>query len=229
VAAGLPEGLDPCALDTLREQRSFLLAEVRRLRPADGTDEELPALLRLARFSLSSMHVLGQSFVDVFRGGVNTALGELLRKELEAAETERKLALRQIEQALHTFGVLIESVGAVMAGMPEATLRTWLYESAERASAPNFVLAPGERVILRFELDLTMALDSLDGPLEELTHWAFRAVAGARRVEALPSPIVPAGLHGELARVRSRSAWRGWDADEIERELAPWPPGSPLR
>jgi hypothetical protein len=41
---------------------------------------------------------------------------------------------------------------------------------------------------------------------------------GCGRLEALRVALEP----GELARERSRRAWRSWDRDEIERECRPW-------
>jgi hypothetical protein len=80
-----------------------------------------------------------------------------------------------------------------------------------------------DRLVLRFQLDVMIALDVLDASLEELTFWAYRAITNTRRVEALPIDALSSQIRGELARVRSRNAWVGWDDEEIARELAPWP------
>jgi hypothetical protein len=160
---------------------------------------------------------------------VNATLKELLQKELSAAETERKFALRQVEQAAHTFGVLIESVSAIFTLLPPSDVHVWLVEAASRARSSEVPLSADDRTVMRFQVDLSVALESLDAPLDDLTYWAFRAATGARRVEAMPSPTMPPGLRGELARLRSQRSWLNWDAAEIQQELAPWPSAAPSR
>jgi hypothetical protein len=200
-----------------------LLDDVRRDRPAEGTEEETAALVRAYQFALSSVRLLGSAFVNVLRNGVERALADLVREELDAAELERKLALRHVEQAVHRYGVLMESVGATLGALPPSSTATILDELAEQAKSAVLPPAGDERVLLRFVLlDVIVALDVLHAPLEELTFWAFRAITDARRVEAGATPLVLAGLRGELARIRARRAWDGWDAEEIAKELAPW-------
>jgi hypothetical protein len=228
VAGRLPEGTDVAALERWGTALRAVLADVRRDRPDEGTVEETRALARMAEVGLDGLRVLGPGWVGAFRDGVNSALQELVRKELSAAETERKFALRQIEQAAHTFGVLIESVGAIFASLPAADARAWLGDVASHVRIEDLPLSMADRVVLRFQLDLSVALDALDAPIDELTFWAFRAATGARRVEALPSPTV-VGLRRELARLRSQRSWLNWDAAETQQELAPWPPSAPSR
>ena len=154
---------------------------------------------------------------------MNELLADLVRKELEAAETERKLALRHVEQAVHTYGVLMESFGAVLRDLPPASISTLFDELADHVKSGDLPLQEADRVVLRFQLDVIVVLDVLDGPLEELTFWAFRAITDGRRVEAIPGAPSPVGLRGELARVRARRSWLAWDEAEIAKELAPWP------
>ena len=104
-----------------------------------------------------------------------------------------------------------------------AYVSTLLQELAEQMKHGDMPVSDDERVILRFQLDVLVSLDVLDAPLEELTFWAFRAITDARRVEAMPVGIMPAGLHGELARARARKAWIAWDESELTKELSPWP------
>jgi hypothetical protein len=223
VAATPLPGLDPAALGALRAERAALAEQLRRERPAEGTEGEQAVLYRLVRFGLSVRRALGPAFVEVLRSGVDAGLSELLAKELAAAETARKLALRRIEQALHTFGVLVESIGAVFTELPAPSVAPLLDEAARRFEHGEVSLDAEERALLRFELDLLMAFESLDEPLSELTYWAYRVAVSARRVEAMPSPKIPAALRGELARLRARVSWQSWDAEEIQKEFAPWP------
>jgi len=229
VAGRLPEGVDLSALERFGSTWRSLIDEVRRKRPGEDTTEEERVLSRMAVVGLEGLRLLGPNWVAVFREGVNAALKELLRKEMSAAETERKFALRQVEQAAHTFGVLVESVGTIFTSLPPSDARTWLADVASHVPAEKLTLSIDDRVVMRFQLDLSVALESLDAPIDELTFWAFRAATGARRVEALPSPTMPPGLRGELARLRSQRSWINWDATEIQQELAPWPPSAPSR
>jgi hypothetical protein len=173
------------------------------------------------------VELLGPAFVEVLRENVNAALTELVRQELDAAEPERKLALRHLEQAVHRYGVVMESLAAVLRSSSEADRLALVEALLEKFTRVNPVLTEDERVVLRLELDVIVALDSLDTSLDELTFWAFRAINDARRVEALPAPAMPVGLRGEIARVRARRAWLGWDAAEVAKELEPWTRPSP--
>ena len=95
VAGRLPEGTDLAALERWGTALRGVLTDVRRDRPDEGTVEETRALGRMAEVGLDGLRVLGPGWVVAFRDGVNSALQELVRKELSAAETERKFALRQ--------------------------------------------------------------------------------------------------------------------------------------
>jgi hypothetical protein len=218
--------VNPVVLDHLRAEVRKLLDEVRRDRPGEGSAAETAALVRGSLLGLSSVRLLGPAFVEVLRAGLNQALADLLRKEIAAAETERKLALRHVEQAVHRYGVLMESLGAELGTLPPSSIISLLDELAEQAQAGELPIRDDERIVLRFQLDVLVALDVLDAPLDELAFWAFRAITDSRRVEAMPAPVT-SGLRGELARVRARSAWVGWDAAEVAKELTPW--SSPSR
>jgi hypothetical protein len=219
--------VDPVARGRLRAEVNHLLADVRRVRPAEGTPQETAALVRVSLLGLATLRLLGSQFLKALRPGVNHALEDLVRKELVAAEPERKLALRHVEQAVHRYGVLIESLGASLSGLPDLSLAPLLDELADQVKAGEVPVGEAERIVLRFQLNLLVALDVLDAPLDELTFWAYRAITDARRVEAMPAPVMPSGLRGELARIRAKRAWLSWDAEEASKELAPWP--SPSR
>ncbi len=219
--------VDPQALAKLETEMRLLLDDVRRTRPAERTPEEDAALLRIARIGYTGMRALGPGFGQILRGNLNRALNELISKELSTAEPKRKLALRHLQQSVHRYGVLMESLVAVLGGLNAVELSTLLTELEQNAAAEISLGSDAERLVVRFQLDVLVALDVLDAPLDELTFWSFRALTDARRVEALPAPVAVAGFAGELARARSRNAWVSWDAAEIAKELAPWPSSAP--
>jgi hypothetical protein len=227
LATSSPPAIDPAALDGLGIDLRLLLDDVRRTRPVEKSPEETAALLRFLAFDLSSLRVLGSSFLPTLRSGINEALTDLVRKELLAADAERKLALRHLEQAVHTYGVLMESFGAALGELPPGSLGTLLEERADQVKSGELSMSDEDRIVLRFQLEVIAALDVLEAPLEELTFWAFRTITDARRVAALPAAVSPTALRGELARVRARRSWTSWDAKEVAKELAPWPTPSP--
>ena len=169
VATPLP-GLDHAALAALRSERSTLTEQLHRQKPAHGTEGEHAALRLLVRLGLSMAGALGPEFVEALRSGVDKGLSELIAKELATAETARKFALRQIEQGLHTFGVLVESIAAVVADLPAPSVAMLLAEGARKLEHGDASFSADERLFLRFDLDLLMAFESLDGPLDELTY-----------------------------------------------------------
>lgn len=219
--------LSPEATQVLRTQMRSLLDDVRKSCPAEGSEEEMAVLTRLSLFSLSTYRLLESSFFEVLRQNVHRALTELIRQELATADVERRLALRHIEKAVDQYGVLMEAVLGALASVPNSSLGLLMAELAEQLAAVNELpITDAERIILRFQLDVMVALDVLDASLEELTFWAHRAIINTRRVEALPIETLSSQIRGELARVRSRHAWNDWDDEEIVKELAPWPNAS---
>jgi hypothetical protein len=221
-APKVPE-LDPENILALRDLLRLLVSDVREQRPEPDTEAEMSLLMRMSVFGLEAGRLVGSAFADIMRLGLNATLGDLVRKELETADTERKLALRQLEQAAHTFGVLTESLGMILSGVPADSIAAALEDWTLLTSRGELRLQEHERTAARFQLELLVALECMDAPIEELTYWAFRAITSARKVEALPAASLFGGLRGELARARARRAWQHWDEREIEKELAPWP------
>ena len=215
--------IDRVAFDRLNAEYRSLLDQVRRERPAEGTPAEESALRGVSSFGFSMSRALGTAFLEVLRTNINETLTNLVRKEFEVSEPERKLALRHIEHAVHVFGVLMESVGGALAEVPVASVAALLDELNELVRSGEVEMSEADRVVLRLQLDVMVALDVLDAPLDELTFWAYRAITDARRVEAHPNAVPLVGLRGELARIRARRSWMDWDQAEIAKELAPWP------
>ncbi|MCC6527474.1 MAG: hypothetical protein IT373_32805 [Polyangiaceae bacterium] len=218
--------VDGAALESIRRDLRQLLDGARRARPGEGTPEETATLAQVSRLGSATWRVLGPSFVLAMRTSVSEALNDLVRREVLAADPERKLALRHVEQAVHRYGVVVEASAAPLADLPAAAIAALLEDLAHEVSAASAPVRSDDKLVLRFQLDVLVALDVLDASLDELTYWAFRAVTNARRVEAMPAAVVAAALRGELARVRTRRAWVGWDAAERAKELAPWPAAS---
>jgi hypothetical protein len=211
---------NPEAAERLRAAWADVLDYLRGTRPGDGTGEEREAIRRFIRCAVMTLTVVEGSVSELLRHNIDDALLELVRQELETSVIERKFALRQIEVAAQVAGVIFEQLGSLLNAMPdEGDVARQVLEHAEHMDP----LSEADLTFVRFQLDLLVALESFAAPVDELTYWAKRAVTGARRVQALHSPVSPAGLRGELARLRSRNAWRSWDAEEIEREFAPWP------
>ncbi|MBI2392037.1 MAG: hypothetical protein HYV09_20765 [Deltaproteobacteria bacterium] len=213
---------EPAEWRALQREGRQLVDDVRKAPPAEGSAEESVALARLARFGLRSLRVLGMAFLDVIRGQLHASLAGLVQKELDAAEADRKLALRHIQQAVHRYGVVTEtlwaSLGRVSPSLLDDLVRVW----GESIESGITSFTDEERAVARFQLDVLVALAVLDAPLEELTRWAFRAINGARRVEALAGRATEAYQLGELARIRTRRAWSDWSPSDVADEVAPW-------
>ncbi len=222
----LPE-VDRASLDRLSVQLQSLVDQVRSERPPEGSGAEENALRSVASLGLSISQTLATAFLRVLRGNVNGALADLVRKEFEVSEPERKLALRHIEHAVHTFGVLMESIGGALAQIPPASVAALFDELANLIRSGDAPMSDTDRIVLRFQLDVMVALDVLDASLDELTFWAFRAITDARRVEASPNALTPTGFRGQLARIRARRSWLDWDQAAVAKELATWPNRSP--
>jgi hypothetical protein len=214
-------GVDPDAVDGLKVQYRELFDRVRRSPPAEGSPEEDAMLFELSLLSFATLQALGSTFAELLRSGVNEALNELVAKEIAAAEDKRKGALRHIQHAVTRYGVVMESYAAVLASLGASSMAARADEVA-RLAARGTPIPDDERLVLRLQLDVFVALDVLDASLQELSYWAFRAGTDARRVEAMPTPALPAGFRGELARERAKRSWLNWDAAEIAKELAPW-------
>lgn len=222
-----PSFTSPEAMLALRAEMRTLLDDVRRVRPAEDSPEETAALTRLSLISLSTYRLLQTSFLELLRQSLHHALSELVRKELATAEPARRLALRHIEKAVDEYGVMMEAAAIALAVVPSSSFALFLDELAQQtAAAGELPMNATDRVVLRFQLNVMVALDVLDASLDELTFWAYRAITNTHRVEALPIEALFSQIHGELARVRSRNAWVDWDDEEIARELAPWPNAS---
>lgn len=214
--------VEPAGWRELQEEGASLVDEVRRTKPADRSPEESVALAGLARFGLRSFKVLGVAFLDVVRGQLQAALTAIVEKEIGSAEAQRMLALRHIQLALHRYGVVLEGVWTSLANVPASAVDQLIASWDESIDAGVALMIDDERIVARFQLDVLVAITVLDAPLEELTFWAFRAITGARRVEALGDRAAETRRLGERARARTRNAWTEWSSQDVVSEVAPW-------
>jgi hypothetical protein len=91
----LPPGVDPQALECFREEWKAFFLDVRQTRPADGTEEEAIILKRMATFLGSTMQLLGFALLDLQRFALRSTLADLLRREADTADLDKKFALRR--------------------------------------------------------------------------------------------------------------------------------------
>jgi len=131
--------------------------------------------------------------------------------------------LRHIQQAVHRYGVEMERVWTSLAEVPAASLDELIRAWDDSIESGVALMIADERTVARFQLDVLIAISVMDGPIDELTFWAFRAITGARKVEARADRAAEARQLGELARIRTRRAWIDWSASDVASEIAPWP------
>lgn len=219
----LPADVDRDELAQLDRDARTLVGEYIVVRPRENVDDERRFHDRYLALSVAAASVLRASFTVVFRQSVMAAMRRLVERELATADVARKFALRQVEQGTDAFGIVVERFGAVFDQQPARVVEVVLQEALRQAAGGDAALAPQDRTLLRFQLDLCAALLSLDASLAELTHWALRSVVGARQVIALLPTLDPVQLQAEIVRVRARNAWQKWTDVDVDQELAPWP------
>jgi hypothetical protein len=154
------------------------------------------------------------------------SLTSLVQQEIDSADAARKLALRHIQQAVHRYGVVVEGLWPSLARVSAASLDELVTAVEESVLTASPLFVEDERIVARFQLDVLVAISVMNSSLDELTFWAFRAINGARRVEALADRGGETRQLGELARVRTKRAWSDWSASDIAAEVAPWTPSS---
>lgn len=209
--------VDPSVAAAFASGYRALLDSVRGARPADGSEEERQALVEATNFGTWALSVLG---LDVLRPGVQGLLLDLIQREAESTKPEAKLALRHVAHAIETYMTVIESF-APLYELDEHVL----HAVREELSASRYTSFPEpERTVVRFQLDLWLALDCVqtDASLDEIAYWALRAATGARKVQAHISDIADR-IRADLARIKAKHAWDDWDAADIAQELRPWP------
>jgi hypothetical protein len=210
------------ALEPFWSARRDLCRRVGAARPLEGTEAEANALMDFVNLAFSVADAFGRDILAAVRGGIEHGLVVILEAELQDAPVQRKLALRHLGRATETFGLFVETANAVMQSGPPDAVDSVSGLLTEQATEHRLPLDEDSRCLLRFELNLMMAYDALDAADEELAYWAMKAVSSARQVQAVQLPRLAVSIRSEIARVRARRGWDGWDSAEIEREMAPW-------
>ena len=219
----LPPELASAAAREFAELRQ-LVSEARQSRPAENSPEEAALLERLLKAALRITVALGQQGLLILRDGVQYAISELLKLEFAATATERKLALRHLQTALNGYGTALEAVASRTSTEVSPTDMQAFLAAVRPEQLAEALTDEAALTFFRWQLELMVALETLEGSVEELAYWAHRAVINSRKTTAwLPTMRPPAGLRGELARQRARHSWDNWDQEEIQRELQPWP------
>ncbi|MBZ0118389.1 MAG: hypothetical protein K8H88_15405 [Sandaracinaceae bacterium] len=135
------------------------------------------------------------------------------------------MALRHLQEAVRE---LVAFQGAFVLAISELTpdeRRQWELLTAKLAdqASPEMLVEDEGRRLLRWTLDVIVALVVMEGDIDDLAFWARRALEGARFARALRDAHGPLDLRGELAKARAQLAWTDWDDEDVATELAPWP------
>lgn len=200
-----------------------VLAEHRAARAESNPSAERARIARFLRLSSEVAGILGLELGRVTESAGLTRAAALVAAEVRSADTERKLALRFLGTALEAMGEMGAYAARLTVGMSLDDVASLLHYQELTADALVAHL-PAEMVpILRAQLDLLVAFECLDAPIEELTEWAQRALVGSRNVRAWLATGAPTSMRGEIARLRSAFAWVDWDDDDVAAEIAPWP------
>jgi len=113
-------------LVVLQQSRARVLRLAREARPLDGSEQERLILHDFLGLVFPMVNRVVPEFLDALRNGIHEGLRELIAKERAAADTELQLALRHLEHAVNTFGVLIESWASLFRSLPQASLRSMM-------------------------------------------------------------------------------------------------------
>jgi len=198
-----------------------LVDEMRRTNPTEGSAEEQALLDRSLHLMLDLQRPLGLAFFRVLELSFDREAESVLREEFATPDVTRKLAMRHLQDALRTLGVLQELMANVLREASQDDLNALAHYLD---LAREHQLHPDAQALsfLRWQLDLVVALEAVKAAPSELAFWANRAAVGSRRVEAMLAAAGPLSLRGDLARMRAQLAWTNWDDAEVARELAPW-------
>jgi hypothetical protein len=105
LAPVMPTTIDRSVLETIWSKRRSLCQSVRAARPQEGTVEETAAVTELVQLAFDLADAIGPEFLVALRTGVERGLMVILEAGLRDAPIQRKVALRQVERALETFGL----------------------------------------------------------------------------------------------------------------------------
>jgi hypothetical protein len=216
-----PAGAEDAAIPTLTpeidEACSALWDQAQRAwsaRPHERSEAEDVALGATFGLMLEISRALAEHPQAALRAYVNEGLRRVVREQRATAEDDRAFALRQLEQALEHYGVIVETL-AFIGGFDDVLVQALQVAGELEHSIPDEL-----RPLYRAHGALLMAFEALgEDRGDELRYWARQAVERWRGVVAgLPS--VGTLVRGARAHVRARRAWDSWTDEDgaVERE-----------
>jgi hypothetical protein len=218
-----PDGLEglPSEGERLVAEVDGLLRALRQEDPAEGSPRERELLLQSLQLNSQLVTVAGAAWVQRAGARAEERLTSLVEAELAEARTERKLALRLLQESARTWGRWVQAV-VYDFDFPAAEEAARLPTEEDLEAVPEDALR-----VLRWQLDMLVAVDAISSADDTtLAIWARRALSGARHMDGLLLRSASLGMAGALAGHRARHAWDDWDDAEIDHELrAPWPSG----
>ena len=186
------------------------------MHPEEGTAAEDDAL----RATFGLLFEVSRALVDhpqaKLRAFVNEGLRRVMREQRATTEDDRSFALRQLEQALEHYGVVVETL-TVGVDLDDAFFEAVLSTEDIHGSMPAEI-----RPLYRAHGALLMAFEAMStGPAEELRYWTRQAVERWRAVVAT-LPTLTALMRGARAHVRARHAWESWTDEDRAVERDAW-------
>jgi hypothetical protein len=211
----VPEHIARRAEAVWRQARAAWMA-----RPPAGTETEMLAIRRTLACMLEVLGAFEGRSLRAIREFSNLALRRVLHEELATADLERKLALRQLAQAIDHYGTVMEATA------PFTDVSSWSHGetavAAAELSVEDFEPPEPVRALGRATGALLLAFDTLKSDADhEFRHWSRQALEHWRTVSAdlgsLQNLVRAAQIHHE-----ARTAWDDWDDDDRRTELEAW-------
>jgi hypothetical protein len=205
-------GEAPVSLPPEVEQRCSALWERARpawaTQPGEGTPAEDEALRATFALLVEVYRALAGHPKAALRAIANEGLRRVVVEEQATAEPERSFALKQLEQAIEHYALVVEALTAGADFDDEVAM------ALEAADGVDEAMPAEVRPLYRANGALLMAFEAMaSGPSDELRYWARQAVERWRGiVAALPS--LTAALRGARAHLRARRAWESWSDDD---------------
>jgi hypothetical protein len=184
--------------------------------PSEGTPVEDEALRATFALFVEAYRALVGRPKTALRAIANDGLRRVVVEEQATAEIERSFALKQLEQAIEHYALVVEAL-AVGADFDDEVTRA--LEAAEGVEE----MMPAElRPLYRANGALLMAFEAMtSGPSDEFRYWARQAVERWRGiVAALPS--LTAVLRGARTHLGARRAWDSWNDEDRAVERDAW-------
>ena len=198
------------------------VVEAAPIAPPDVGTPEDEALLRAAIGIVRAASLLGAEFVEALADVADEEFEELMREEVEAADTSAKLVMHHLRDAVRAYAV---SGRAVALRLRWANVSDWADFVPDGEQEAVDQLPEDGRQYLRGMAALVIATTLLRQAPDragEWAGWAQLASRSARRFEA-SMHVLLARLDAELPELRAKLAWKGWTEEDVAKEFAPWP------